>query len=85
MPKTDDDILRELLHRATDDLHAPPAVATGIVTRHHRRLRNTRLLSLSTTTVAAAAVVATAVVARLGPAVPEHASHPAALPRGLLR
>ena len=80
MPKTDDDILRELLHRATDDLHAPPAVATGIVTRHHRRLRNTRLLSLSTTTVAAAAVVATAVVARLGPAVPEHASHPAALP-----
>jgi hypothetical protein len=57
MPRTDDDVLRELLHRATDDLHAPSAVTAGIVTRHHRRLRNTRILSITTTSVAAAAVV----------------------------
>jgi hypothetical protein len=39
MPKTDEDVLRELLHRATDDVQAPSAVTTGIVTRHYRRLR----------------------------------------------
>ena len=56
MPKTDEDALRELLRRATDDLRAPSAVTDGIVTRHYRRLRNTRILSITTTIVAAAAV-----------------------------
>ncbi len=80
MPITDEDVLRELLHRATDDLHAPSAVTAGIVTRHHRRLRNTRILSITTTGVAAAAVVAAAVVTRVGPSAPSHGQHPAALP-----
>jgi hypothetical protein len=80
MPITDEDVLRELLHRATDDLHAPSAVTAGIVTRHHRRLRNTRILSVTTTGVAAAAVVAAVVAARVGPSAPSQARHPAALP-----
>jgi hypothetical protein len=80
MLKTDEDVLRELLHRATDDLHAPPAVTAGVVTRHHRRLRNTRILSLTTTSVAAAALVAAVVVTRGGPSVPSPAQHPGALP-----
>ena len=80
MPITDEDVLRELLHRATDDLHAPPAVTAGIVTRHHRRLRNTRILSITTTGVAAAAVVAAVAVTRVGPSAPSLGQHPAALP-----
>jgi hypothetical protein len=80
MPKTDEDVLRELLHRATDDLHAPPAVTTGIVSRHRRRHRNTRMLSITTTSLAAAAVVSAVVVTRVGPAAPGDAQHPTALP-----
>jgi len=79
MPKTDEDALRELLHRATDDVHAPSAITAGIVARHHRRLRNTRILSIATTSVAAAAVVAAVVVTRVGPSAPGHAQHPAVL------
>jgi hypothetical protein len=80
MPKTDDDVLRELLHRATDNVHAPSAVAARIVARHHRRLRNTRILSITTTSVAAAAVVSAMVVTRVGPSAAGHAQLPAALP-----
>ena len=71
MPETDEDILRELLHRATDDVHAPSGVSAGIVSRHRRRLRSTRILSIATTSVAAAAVVAAVAVPRSGsPAAP---------------
>jgi hypothetical protein len=80
MPKTDECVLRELLHRATDDLHAPSAVTADIITRHHRQLRNTRILSITTTSVAAAAVAAAVVVTRVGPAAPSHAPHSVALP-----
>jgi len=76
MPTTDEDVLRELLHRATDDTHAPSAVAAGIVAGHYRRLRNTRILSITTTSIAAAAVVAAVVVTRVGPS----AQDPTALP-----
>ena len=80
MHQTDEDVLRELLHRATDDLRAPSAVTAGIVTRHRRRLTSTRILSITTTSVAAAAVAATVLVTRLGPSAPGHAHPPAALP-----
>ena len=80
MPKTDEDVLRDLLHRATDDLDAPSAVTAGIVTRHYRRLRTTRILSITTTSIAVAAAVAAVVIARVGPSAPGHAQNPAALP-----
>jgi hypothetical protein len=80
MPITDEDVLRELLHRATEDVRAPSAVTAGIVSRHRRRLRSTRILSITTTSVAAAAVLAALLVARAGPPAPGHARNPAALP-----
>jgi hypothetical protein len=80
MAKIDEEVLRELLHRATDDLHASPAVTAGIVTRYRRRLRNTRILSITTTSVAATAVVAAVVVSRVGPSASGHTRNPAALP-----
>jgi hypothetical protein len=80
MPITDEDVLHELLHRATDDLRAPSAVTAGIVASHYRRLRNTRILSIATTSVTAAAVVAAVIVARVGPAAAGHGQNPAALP-----
>ena len=33
MPGIDEDIMRELMHRCTDDLHASPHVAAAIVRR----------------------------------------------------
>jgi DNA-directed RNA polymerase specialized sigma24 family protein len=64
---------------ATDDLHAPSAITAGIVTRQHRRHRNSRILGITVTSVAAAAVVAAVVVTRAGPSAPSHAQHPTAL------
>ena len=80
MPITDEDVLRELLDRATEDLRAPSAITAGIVARHRRRLRSTRILSITTTSVAAAAVLATVVVPRVGPSARGHAQPPTALP-----
>lgn len=58
MPGIDEDIVRELMHRCTDDLHASPHVTAGIVRRQrHRRLRN-RALSVAATGAAAGTVFA---------------------------
>jgi hypothetical protein len=61
MPGIDEDIMRELMHRCTDDLHAPPHVAAAIVRRQrHRRLRHR---ALGVAVAGAAAGTAFAVVA----------------------
>jgi hypothetical protein len=57
MPVIDEDVLRQLMHHSTDDLHAPAGVAAGIVTRHRRHRRRVQALGLSATGVAAAAAV----------------------------
>ena len=44
MPATDEDLLRDLMHRATGDLHARPEITHGIVTASRRRHRRTRAL-----------------------------------------
>jgi len=71
MPGIDEDIMRELLHRCTDDLHASPHVAAAVVRRQrHRRLRN-RALGVAAAGAAAGtafAVVASAPGARPSPA-----------------
>jgi hypothetical protein len=59
MPALDEDLLRDLMHRATSDLHAPPAVTARIVTRQRRR-RQARALGVTVTGVAAVAVAVTA-------------------------
>jgi hypothetical protein len=63
MPAIDEDILRELMLRSTDDLHAPSAVTADIVTRHRRRHRRGRVLSVAVTGVAAGAAVGVVVAA----------------------
>jgi hypothetical protein len=53
MPTIDEDTLRDLMHRSTSDLHAPSAVAAGIVASHRRRRTRNRVLSLAATGAAA--------------------------------
>jgi hypothetical protein len=68
MPGIDEDIMRELMHRCTDDLHASPHVAAAIVRRQrHRRLRNR---ALGVAVAGAAAGTAVAVVASAPGATP---------------
>lgn len=61
MPATDEDLLRDLMHRATGDLHARSEITTGIVTASRRRYRRTRALGVGVTGAAAAAVGVAAV------------------------
>src|SRR6185437_14439382 len=69
MPATDEDLLRDLMHRATGDLHAPSEITTGIVTASRRRYRRTRALGVGVTGAAAAAVGVAAVASgATGPA-----------------
>lgn len=76
MPGIDEDIMRELMHRCTDDLHASPHVAAAIVRRQrHRRLRNR---ALGAAVAGAAAGTAFAVVASVpGAARPGQGGGPA--------
>jgi hypothetical protein len=62
MPALDEDILRDLMHRATADLHAPAAL-TGQVIARQRRRRQLRAAGITVTGAAAAAAVAVAVTA----------------------
>jgi hypothetical protein len=82
MPAIDEDILRELMLRSTDDLHAPSAVTADIVTRHRRRHRRSRVLSVTVTGIAAGAAVGVVVASGNSPAAPSSASarHGARMP-----
>lgn len=53
MPTIDEDTLRDLMHRSTSDLHAPPSVTAGIVASHRRRHTRNRVLGLAATGVTA--------------------------------
>ena len=53
MSELDENFLRDLMHRSTDDLHAPSAVAAAIVGRHHRRHVRNRVLGVTATAAAA--------------------------------
>ena len=77
MPGIDEDIVRELMHRCTDDLHASPHITAGIVRRQrHRRLRN-RALSVAATGAAAGTVFA--VVASASGGAPRPGASPASV------
>jgi hypothetical protein len=64
MPATDEDLLRDLMHRATGDLHARPEVSAGVISLDRRRQRRARALGL---TVTGAAAVTAIGVAAAGP------------------
>jgi hypothetical protein len=69
MPVIDEEVLRELMHRSTGDLHAPPGVAAGIVTRHRRHRRRVQALGIAATGVAAATALGLAASGAARPAV----------------
>ena len=79
MPGIDEDLVRELMHRCTDDLHAPSAVTARVIRRQRRRrLRNRALGAVAT---GAAAGTAFAVVASASGGVPRpDPGHPASVP-----
>jgi hypothetical protein len=56
MPGTDEDILRELMGRATSDLHASPAITARVLTRQRRRRWRSRAVSVAVTSAAAGTV-----------------------------
>jgi hypothetical protein len=60
MPVTDEDIIRDLLHRYTDDVRPPASIAAAVAARQHRRERR-RAVSIAATCAAlgtAAGVIA---------------------------
>ena len=61
MPATDEDIVRELLHRYTDHVRPPASIATEVASRQRSRDRRRRVVSLAATCAAlgtAAGVIA---------------------------
>jgi hypothetical protein len=61
MPRTDEDVLRNLMHHCTDDVRARASIAAQVVARQRRRDRRGRVVTLAATTAAlgtAAGVVA---------------------------
>jgi hypothetical protein len=65
MRETEEDILRQLMVRSTDDLFASPAAATAAIGRQRRRRMRTRVVGAAGT--AAAAGVAVGVLVSSGP------------------
>jgi hypothetical protein len=57
MPEIDEDILRQLMVRSTDDLFAPPAAATAAIKRQRRHRMRTRALGAAGTAAAAGVAV----------------------------
>ena len=73
MPEIEEDILRQLMARSTDDLFASPAAATAAIRRQRRHRMRTRVLGAAGT--AAAAGVAVGVLVSSGSGTrPEQAS-----------
>ncbi len=61
MPSTDEDVLRAVMRRCTEDVQAPASIAARVVSHQRRRARRGRILTLTATTAAlgtAAGVVA---------------------------
>ena len=70
MPSIDEDLLGDLMHRATSDLHASPAVAAGIAARSRRAHVRTRALGAGAAGVAVATAVGVAVATSATSAAP---------------
>ena len=79
MPEIDEDIVRALLSRCTDDLHAPAAVTAGIIRGHRRRRLRTRAVG-AVVTGAAAGTAFAVVVSTPGGAPRPAAGRPASAP-----
>jgi hypothetical protein len=67
MPELEEDILRQLMVRSTDDLFAPPAAATAAITRQRRHRTRTRVVGAAGTAAAAGVAVGVLVASSPGP------------------
>ncbi len=81
MPALDEDILSDLMHRATTDLHAQPAVAAGIAAHRRRTTFRIRALGVSAAGVAAATAIGLAATAATSGGTAGTAHRPVALPK----
>jgi hypothetical protein len=79
MPVTDEDILRDLMGRATGDLHAAPAVTARVLTRQRQRRWRNRAAATVVTGAAAGAVAGVVVSGQGGTAGPQAQATPAHL------
>jgi hypothetical protein len=79
MPSTDEDILRDLMHRSTCNLHASAGVASTVLTRLRRRRLRNRAVSVGVTGVAAGTAVG--LIAALGPNRAPGSTAPASIPK----
>jgi hypothetical protein len=52
MPRTDEDILHNLMHHCTEDVRAPASIAAQVLARQRRRDRRGRVVTLAATTTA---------------------------------
>jgi hypothetical protein len=59
MPEIDEDILRQLMVRSTDDLFAPSAAVAGAIKRQRRHRMRTRVIGVAGTAAAAGLAVGT--------------------------
>jgi hypothetical protein len=59
MPDLDEDVLRQLMLRSTDDLFAPPAAAAAAIRHQRRRRMRTRVLGVAGTAAAAGLAIGT--------------------------
>lgn len=66
MPVIDEDILRELMHRGTDDLRAPAGVTAGVLRWHRRKRLRNRALSVAATGAVAGTAFAVAASGQSG-------------------
>lgn len=82
MPLTDEDIIRDLLHRATPPAAAPVSMARQVAARQRHRERRGRVVSLAAT--GAAAATAVGVVAAATGHAPGRGSRPA-ISRSVIR
>jgi hypothetical protein len=76
MPGTDEDILRGVMRRCTDDVHARASIAAQVVLRQRRRDRRGRVVSLAATTAALG------IAAGVAALVPRQAPHSQPAPGG---
>jgi len=82
MPLTDEDIVRDLLHRGTPQLTPPASMVTGVAARQRRRDRRGRVMTLAAT---GAALGTAAGVAALTPGHAPKAANPAQAVRPALK
>lgn len=59
MPDIEEDILRQLMLRSTDDLFAPPAAASAAIRRQRRHRMRTRVIGVAGTAAAAGLAIGT--------------------------